>query len=1051
MSAAQAGASSRQPPPSAPRRTTNDNRDPIDESSLTYDSYYQSRDQEEQILVHFNEHPHDGLQQGSTDRWESEAPVAAHRASTRSNTKSYAARMTRQKSRRRELVGRKVKPGITVDTSFTRHRGNAPHQVYPHRDSRSSGSIRKSPWFGLGRSSTRNKGLGITKGTPQPEVAHRAKPSVDGNDATAISLTSSSKQWQDISPWDRRIPIGISVPTDSISDFSSYQPPRQRAGSDVTLITPSIIITPAAAMQSVWSPDTPFTESDYTPSVYSRNPFHSNNVDVPPVPSLPVGLSKSSGATFDVETSPQEDGAYNHSRNDTLDSAGTAFEEYDDSRKKDRIMSSGTVFEEDETPLRGRTIETSLAIDTSVVPTPRRSQGWWNVITTPFVTTPNTATWRSGDRTPDVPTVPTQFGSNRDAVPAPPAMSFPSVSSTQTITQTASQAGKTTYAGTSDRKDDRTVAVNTSVASTTQQPFQQADSSNDRVVTSPFSAMSASPVLGTAALGTVLMPHQVEEQLRNININIELQDRRPIVNNHVVPDNEMRSMQYMATSTPAAQLNNAQTRQPRHSPQPLPVFAPPPTSAQKGSHFSYDNISRSSSTASSPNLKMAKKHRKVCDFTNMFSFKKGKSSKQSGQDEKKKPKKRGVCFWGCCCCLIFLVILAIIIPVVVILVRKNSNNPTTAPPSPTQDGGSQWLDLPNYPPMPTGILTVAQPEAVEEESGCVAPTTLWSCALPKELQASVTPNKPDQPNFRIEITFENGTSAQLPTSKRVARTANPVSAGAFIRSRLLRLRATPSPSPAPPSDADMRFLGQTTDGNSAPFEGEATPLLLSFRDPKSSASRLAKRDDPSDPTNITAVIPPPMLNSDGTAAPANLLPLPSAQPLRLYNRGKDNEYYGFYTYFDRSIFLKQINGSNRGGNPADTDGGSTQEAAKMRCTYAQTRFLVQIWTRSKTSKPLLQGSTGNSSDMSKRPGTFPYPVTFTLDRHGGDAAKKNLYCYEIEDDGTIKDDAASRSFQFEDRAFGGNLVNGTQGRTSVTGPIDGGTGGCRCQWRNWLS
>jgi hypothetical protein len=265
------------------------------------------------------------------------------------------------------------------------------------------------------------------------------------------------------------------------------------------------------------------------------------------------------------------------------------------------------------------------------------------------------------------------------------------------------------------------------------------------------------------------------------------------------------------------------------------------------------------------------------------------------------------------------------------------------------------------------------------------------------------------------------------------------------------MRAASEPSPAPPNVADLKFLGQTTDGNTAPFEGEETPLFITFQNPTTTATRLARRADPDDPTNITAVIPPPQLDSDGTAAAANLLPFPSAQPLRLYNRGTDDEYYGFYNYFDRSIFLKQINGTNRGGNPADTDGGSTKDAANLRCTYSETRFLVQIWTRSKTSKPLLQSSSSNGSNVFARPGTFPYPVTFTMDRHGGDAAKKNLYCYEMEDDGTIKNDASKRYFQFEDRAFGGNLVNGTQGRPSATGPIDGGSGGCRCQWQNWLN
>ena len=132
------------------------------------------------------------------------------------------------------------------------------------------------------------------------------------------------------------------------------------------------------------------------------------------------------------------------------------------------------------------------------------------------------------------------------------------------------------------------------------------------------------------------------------------------------------------------------------------------------------------------------------------------------------------------------------------------------------------------------------------------------------------------------------------------------------------------------------------------------------------------------------------------------------------------------------------------------NGGSTEEAASLRCTFAQTRFLVQIWTRSQSSKPLLQSSAQSGSNEFKRPGTCPFPVTVTIDRHGGDAAKKNLYCYTMESDGTIKNDASKRAFEFEDRGFGGNLVDGTQGRQNVTGPIDGGSGGCSCKYQNWL-
>ncbi|KAF1840055.1 uncharacterized protein K460DRAFT_297265 [Cucurbitaria berberidis CBS 394.84] len=1032
MNTSRSGPFGRQPQPNASYGTTNKTTtDPTNRVYHGHSPFSHQDDHDEQIQVHFNGDFDDTSTLSNTiqekEGWKYTTQNAYRKASAKRNSRSYASRISRQKSRRRELLGRQAKPGITVDTSFTRHKGNAPHQVFPHDDERATGMVRKPSWFSLARSSTKNKGLGITKGTPQPGVSHRKNPSIDRNEAmTAISLRPGSKSWQDISPWDRRIPIGISVPTDSVSDFSSYQGVRHRAGSDTTLVTPSIIITPAAAMQSVWSPDTPFTESDYTPSIHSRNPFNASNSDVPPVPALPTGLAGSSNPQSHTAAPSGGNGVPSHIRNDTLDSVGTAFEEDDDLKRKNRIMSTGTVFEEDDTPLREKTIDAPLAIDTSTVPTPRRSQGWWNFITTPFVMTPNTATWsvneRTGEQTPDMPLLPTHYYTSKDA-PASP--------STYTCHRNATEVNAN--------------PANAVSVSTGNHQTQQATSIPERVVTSPLSAMSASPVVGTATIGTVLMPHQVEEQPRQININIELQDRRPLLNSQTFRV-DPPSVQQVYTSAPAPRAANANpsTQKPSNSPQSLPVFAPPPTFAQKGSHFSYDDISRSSSPASTPDLKAPKKHRKVCNVMSLLPVGKKRQQKHKDAQKEKKKKKRGVCFWGCCCCLIFLILLAILIPLVVVLTRKNNNKPTTTQPN--QDVGNQWLNLPNYPPMPTGISTIAQPEAVEEESGCVAPTTLWSCALPKELQGSVKPNKPDQPNFKIGITYENGTSAVLPR-----RAANAVSAGAFIRSRLLRMRSALSPSPAPPSDADMNFLGKTTDGNSAPFEGEKTPLFITFQDPQGKASRLAKRADPSDPTNITAVIPPPMLDSDGTAASANLLPLPSAQPLRLYNRGKDNEYYGFYTYFDRSIFLKQINGTNRGGNPADTDGGSTKDAANLRCTYSETRFLVQIWTKSQKSKPLLQNSASNASDIFKRPGTFPYPVTFTMDRHGGNAAKKNLYCYEIESDGTIKNEASKRYFQFEDRAFGGNLVNGTQGRGNVVGPIDGGTGGCRCQWQNWLN
>ncbi|KAI9752955.1 MAG: hypothetical protein M1835_001056, partial [Candelina submexicana] len=371
-----------------------------------------------------------------------------------------------------------------------------------------------------------------------------------------------------------------------------------------------------------------------------------------------------------------------------------------------------------------------------------------------------------------------------------------------------------------------------------------------------------------------------------------------------------------------------------------------------------------------------------------------------------------------CCCITFglIVMITIIIVLAMTLHRRGDNTPVQ----------TQWLNTTGFPPMPTGISTIAQPDAVVENTGCVHPSTMWSCALPKEQQQSVAPNAPNQPNFRLEIRFRNDSSTSNITSRRTPRhlAHNPVSARKLVRHRLLRARDVLtstlwSPSPSPPTIEDQRFLGNTTDHVTSPlFEGEPTPFYMTFLPATPATSRLVKRLDAS-PTNKTAdpfpdlasLIPPPSLNSDGTPKPATLLPLPGSQPLRLYDRGLQTEHYGFYNYFDRSIFLKSVrlvNDSNPGEVPADMNGGSTAGEAKVQCTWAQTRFLVKIWTRKGDSAQLLHNGTTTttpkdikeaknttilSANDFSRPGSFPYPVSIVLDRHGGALKEKMVYCY----------------------------------------------------------
>lgn len=394
--------------------------------------------------------------------------------------------------------------------------------------------------------------------------------------------------------------------------------------------------------------------------------------------------------------------------------------------------------------------------------------------------------------------------------------------------------------------------------------------------------------------------------------------------------------------------------------------------------------------------------------------------------------------------MLFLLVMILAIALATTLSRKKDNK--TSSSSPVE---SRWLNLTGYPPMPTGVATIAGPEAKVQNSGCISPASMWNCALPKEGQSANSPYGANQPNFKVEIVYRNGTNnITVPESSKAARTTvERRSAGdSFI------------PSPLPPGVDEQAFIGNTTDNNTEPYAGDKTPFFISFlstvKDSSKSSRRLAQRSPDSSFPNLTAIFPPPDVNPDGTAAAANLYPLPSSQPVQLYNRGRPDEHYGFYTYFDRSIFLESsgpLNGSAADDPANDGNGGSSIESARTRCTWAQTRFLVQIWTQpGRPGMALLGGgkssnsssstgtstasatsatptSTGkatatsssapsSSSDDFDRPGTFPYPVTISLDRHGGTAKKKMVYCYGVDSNEHVKGD--EKKLQLEERRFG---------------------------------
>ncbi|KAJ5183865.1 hypothetical protein N7492_001481 [Penicillium capsulatum] len=414
--------------------------------------------------------------------------------------------------------------------------------------------------------------------------------------------------------------------------------------------------------------------------------------------------------------------------------------------------------------------------------------------------------------------------------------------------------------------------------------------------------------------------------------------------------------------------------------------------------------------------------------------------------------------WYLAICTFFLVIVVLAIVLATTLTKKGD----------TTFVQTQWLNLTGYPPMPTGISTIAGSETQVEKSTCIQPSSLWSCALPPDQQFENKPYKADQPNFRIEIRFRNGT---------YSHGTDPTNKSKRDDSSLF------TPKPDTPSAKDQSFLGNTTDGNSQPYAGEETPFYMSVLSAvRLSSTNIYRRSNRDSFPNITNLIPPPVMDADGTASAPVLHPLPESQPVRLYNRGKSDEHYGFYTYFDKSIFLESmaaLNGTDEI-DPNDKNGGAKKSDAKIRCTWSQSRFLVQIWTQpSKIGRSLIstdgKNSTGSAtasastptSASSKssssatyydRPGSFPYPITISVDRHGGNESDKLVYCYALTENGHYN--VSYKKLQLEDRGAGGKLVNPASGifkdkdskkAKSNWNGTDGGTGGCQCQWTNWIS
>ncbi|KAI9719524.1 MAG: hypothetical protein M1828_006153 [Chrysothrix sp. TS-e1954] len=356
-----------------------------------------------------------------------------------------------------------------------------------------------------------------------------------------------------------------------------------------------------------------------------------------------------------------------------------------------------------------------------------------------------------------------------------------------------------------------------------------------------------------------------------------------------------------------------------------------------------------------------------------------------------------------------------------------------------------WTSVADLPPIQTGIGTIL-PKTMSEQSQCVGTKGLWSCNAPSDEQTSLLGGLPQ---FRIEIRYDQDKTMPkvLPpgtfnntirhVSRHVRSTDTQLKGRSFLETMLTTAQ------PPPPSLQDQAFIGNTTD-TLTPIEGEATGFSMTFlpsQEVKShTAARLARRDN----ATTTRTIPKAPVE-----API-FYPLPSAQPLKLYNRDHVDEHYGFYSYFDRSQYVKKSNASALSGATAVYVNAS--DDANALCIFSQTRFLVQIWTKHKLSSP--QSNSTSSANDFNTPGSLQLSTTITLDRHGGDASKKGVYCYSL--DANKHPLASAKWLVPEDRASGGRIVNPAPGPFQSVqsssdqqwhyGGSDGGSGGCRCAW-----
>ncbi|KAM0346793.1 hypothetical protein ACHAPU_005133 [Fusarium lateritium] len=945
--------------------------------------------------------------------------------SARRSSRVSASRASRVKSRQRQKA-QNAKAGIKLitDMSTFRRQNYMPTPVgrtgkfvdaaalKALEGEPTSASVGNWNWF------KKNKDQIPASASPQP---------------SAQPVQSARTPDNKLSPDDRPIVIGMAFSSEDMDNSSRYdtaptpiEPPTHRY---LTRNAASEISPAPVQQKSVWSPDTPDTVSSFSTirhasSIYSQfpSPGTTTKNNVPPVPAVPANFKKSA-----------------HQRLISLELGGRTPDDSDGG-------TPCTLFEEDGTssPHKQAKGKTSVLTPDSAA---SKSRGWWDHhVVTPFMENRLTFTTSPKVYTDSPKSIRGDEWWNKQE---------PKSSHGEYLTPTLIPGSF------------QTPIVRAPTPRRTPPPriehIQESESGP--------STARASPVLETTSISEkpqILITKEeetAEEQLPAYSPSEKKPQTAPVKYKPFFPPGHPLQRQFPPSPSPMSPgLSSTMSSQRAEQMEDIPLTPAP-----------RDNLRLSQMALPTRPLGTSVPH----EYSHGDAGHATKTERQRRRNEKEEAVARrfGGAWRGRGCipksgCFgrtgregrqrrrVWMIVLGVLLAIIVLSITLGV---VLTRPKHSEEVPSIWVNLTDFPPMPTGDLTVVGPDNVMARSGCTSPSTLWSCSLPKEQHDSVKPYKSDQPTIFMQIQWDNSTrenwkvpNGDPPALKHRRGMGSTVHAGNTIRAR-----QTPdfNPSPDPPKFQEMWFLGNTTDDiKSDDKAGEATPFYISLIDSieENDRKELTKRQETvNENISLPEVLPSPDLTEDGKPKPAVLLPQTTQQPVRLYDRGLPTEHYGFYTYFKRTIFLKSVTVRDNEGQdiPLDESGGCKETEADFVATWSETRLLVQIWTRSlatNTSKlvdPRGQGSIDGSAEL-VRPGTMPYPVTVTMDTHGGDPGKKFVWAWPIDDRQEIDED--NPKLLANDMEQSGTWINKRSRGDEKFGGFDGGTGGCKCQWKNWV-